>query len=467
MTEHIASVVVVGHVDHGKSTFIGRLLHDTGSITADRLKEAEKVSADQGRKLEYAYLLDQFQEEREANITIDTTQAILNIGGSSLLMIDAPGHKEYLKNMITGATQARSAVLLLDVNEGVKEQTDKHARILKLLGIRHVAVLINKMDMVGYAEKVFHENEKIIQDLFRDRGLPKPIVIPIAAYNGENVSARADTMKWYTGPIAIDFLKEAMTPPSTNRLSPLRLPVQMVYNLEGTPLVLGRIENGSMDRGQKLKIFPSNEPLTVERIRTSKGRDVQAAETGENVALTIKEEDKSIRRGDILISGEDQVKAASQFEADVFWAGEQPLQKGDEIKLECRSQSGRATAVELIEQLDNNPLAQLAAGDVGRVKFKAGDSYLLEPMDHDSPFSRIVFQRNGQVVGCGVVSKVLGLFLILVLSGFSSSHAYVDPGTGVTFVSGIGAFLWGLITIGLGALVIFFKKLKNLFKSKK
>ena len=401
--QDLTSVVIVGHVDHGKSTFIGRLLVDTNNLSPDRLAEIKKASEEHGRRLEYAYVTDQFEEEREKNISIDTSQTFLKIGERHFLIIDAPGHKEYLKNMITGATQAKNGIIMLDVNEGVREQTEKHARILKLLGIQRVAVFINKMDLRDYSEAVFNQYAAELDRLMREWGIAPTNIIPMSAYNGDNVATRSEKMTWYRGPTALDYLNACGQADAAHGRQPLRLPVQIVYDLGGRPLVMGRVEQGSVTAGQKLTLFPTGRTVEVSEILKYK-ESVRSADEGESVALAFSGVD-GFARGQVLT---DQVgaKAATQVAVHAFWAAPEPLKVGDEIIVECRTQSAPFVVERVSDEIEQRGISQLGTGEVGQVLLKPKAAMLVDAESDGSALSRLVFHKNGQVAGCGVASHV-------------------------------------------------------------
>ena len=243
--------VFVGHVDHGKSTMIGRLLHDTGNLPPEKLAMVEASSSRRGMKLEWAFALDALQAERDQAITIDTTQVWFRWKQRTCCIIDAPGHREFLKNMVTGASSADAAFVLVDAAEGIQEQSHRHAYLLHLLGIRQVAVLVNKMDLVGYDEGRYRD---IVRDYraYRDRlGLHTGTFIPTCAPEGEGIAGRGDRMPWYDGPLVVDAL-EAFTPRADADTGPLRYPIQGVYKFDERRLLAGRVASGTIRRGDKV-----------------------------------------------------------------------------------------------------------------------------------------------------------------------------------------------------------------------
>src|SRR6266581_5414530 len=199
-------IVIVGHVDHGKSTFVGRLFHDTGSLPEGKLEQLQQVAERRGTPFEWANLMDALQSERDQNITIDTAQIWFHTRKRQYVIIDAPGHKEFLKNMVTGAANAEAALLLIDAHEGVQEQSRRHGYLLNLLGIKQIAVLVNKMDLQGYSQERFLQIEKEFRGFLQTIGVEPRIFIPIAAKHCDNIAAPSPRMPWWTGPTVVEAL---------------------------------------------------------------------------------------------------------------------------------------------------------------------------------------------------------------------------------------------------------------------
>jgi len=241
------NIVIVGHVDHGKSTLLGRLYADTGSLPDGKLEKVQAICRQQGKEFEYAFLFDAFLEEQEQGITIDTARTFFGWKGRQYIIIDAPGHKEFLKNMISGAARAEGALLLIDALEGVKEQSKKHGYLLSLLGVRQFAVVVNKMDLVGYRQDVFDGIEKEYREfLGQFKAVPQQI-IPVSAKLGDNIANRSEQMSWYSGPTVLDALSAFRKEPGRSE-QPLRLPVQDVYKFtaqgDDRRIVAGTVEAG-------------------------------------------------------------------------------------------------------------------------------------------------------------------------------------------------------------------------------
>src|SRR5665647_1234698 len=249
-------IVIVGHVDHGKSTLVGRLLHETGSLPEGKLEMLKAVSARRGMPFEWSFLLDALQTERDQGITIDTTQIRFRTGSRDIVLIDAPGHAEFLRNMITGASQADGAVLIIDALEGVRDQTRRHGYLLHLLGVKQVAVVVNKMDRVDFSAARFKEISDEISAHLTGLGVTPSAVIPISARDGDGVTPRPVRIGWYKGPTVVEAL-DALQPARPLEQLALRLPVQAIYKFDDRRIVAGRIESGRLAAGDEIVITVS------------------------------------------------------------------------------------------------------------------------------------------------------------------------------------------------------------------
>jgi len=257
-------IVIVGHVDHGKSTLVGRLLHETGSLPEGKLEMLKAVSARRGMPFEWSFLLDALQTERDQGITIDTTQIRFRTRSRDVVLIDAPGHAEFLRNMITGASQADGAVLIIDALEGVRDQTRRHGYLLHLLGIKQVAIVVNKMDRVDFSADRFKEISDEISAHLIGLGVTPSAVIPISARDGDGVAEHTPRIGWYRGPTVVEAL-DALEPARPLEQLALRLPVQAIYKFDDRRIVAGRIESGSLKAGDEIVIMPAGK---IAKIRT-------------------------------------------------------------------------------------------------------------------------------------------------------------------------------------------------------
>ena len=258
-------VAIVGHVDHGKSTLVGRLLHDTGSLPDGKLEAIQEVCRRRGVPFEWAFLMDALQAERDQGVTIDTSQIWFRTARRQYVIIDAPGHKEFLKNMITGAAAADAALLVIDADEGVKEQSRRHGYLLHLLGVRQVTVAINKMDLVGYDQSRFEAIKREYNTYLSEIGVTATHIIPVSAREGDTVASRSQAMAWYEGPTvleALDYFQVVTQPEGL----PLRMPVQDVYRFDDRRIIAGRIESGILRTGDTVLFSPSNKTGKIRSI---------------------------------------------------------------------------------------------------------------------------------------------------------------------------------------------------------
>src|SRR5712675_611296 len=283
-------IVIVGHVDHGKSTLVGRLLHETGSLPEGKLEMLKSVSARRGMPFEWSFLLDALQTERDQGITIDTTQIRFRTRSRDVVLIDAPGHAEFLRNMITGASQADGAVLIIDALEGVRDQTRRHGYLLHLLGIRQVAIVVNKMDRVDFSAARFREISDEISAHLIGLGVTPSAVIPISARDGDGVAARTPRIGWYQGPSGVEAL-DALEPARPLEQLALRLPVQAIYKFDDRRIVAGRIESGQLSAGDEIVIMPAGKIAKIKTVEGWPVTPVKSAQTaGRSVGITLDRE---------------------------------------------------------------------------------------------------------------------------------------------------------------------------------
>ncbi|MGQ0556063.1 MAG: GTP-binding protein [Nitrospiraceae bacterium] len=351
------NIVIVGHVDHGKSTLLGRLYADTGSLPDGKLEKVQAICKQQGKEFEYAFLFDAFLEEQEQGITIDTARTFFMWKGRQYIIIDAPGHKEFLKNMISGAARAEAALLLIDALEGVKEQSKKHGYLLSLLGVRQFAVVVNKMDLVGYRQDVFDGIEKEYREfLGQFKAVPSQF-IPVSAKLGDNIANRSEQMPWYTGSTVLEtlggFQKEA-----ARSEQPLRMPVQDVYKFDARRIITGRIAAGRLKVGDHLVFSPSNKRANI---RTVEAFNIEPQPTegqaGQSIGVTL-DEQIFVERGEIA-SHQDHLPAVSTaFRANLFWLGKRPLEKERKYLLRVATKEVDCEVASIHRIIDTMDLAQ-------------------------------------------------------------------------------------------------------------
>lgn len=405
-----------GSVDDGKSTLIGRLLHDTRQIYEDQLSTLHSDSkriGTQGEKLDLALLVDGLQAEREQGITIDVAYRYFSTEKRKFIIADTPGHEQYTCNMATGASTCFLAILLIDARKGVLNQTRRHSFIATLLGIRHLVVAVNKMDLVDYQESVF---ERFKQDyLTFAQQLPRTLdikFVPLSALDGDNVVSESAHMPWYSGPTLLEVL-ESVDVISERETQPLRFPVQYVNrpNLDFRGYA-GTLSAGVVRVGQKVKVLPSGVESTVARIVTFDG-DMPEAVPGEAITLVLKDE-MDISRGDLLVEADETLRAAQSALVDVVWMDKQPLLPGQSFDIKVAGKKTRARVEGIRHQVEINSLAHnqantLPLNGIGLVELTFDEPLVLDSyqINHDSGGLIFINRLSNVTVGAGLIREAL------------------------------------------------------------
>jgi sulfate adenylyltransferase subunit 1 len=398
MSQGVIRFITAGSVDDGKSTLIGRLLYDTKAVLADQLlalsktKHARVTASDAA--VDLALLTDGLEAEREQGITIDVAYRYFATAKRKFIVADAPGHEQYTRNLVTGASQADVAVLLVDATRvdlstqpaGLLAQTKRHSAIVRLLGLRHVAVAVNKMDLLGFDEKVFNAIKESIEGLANTLGLPVPHLIPVSALQGDNVVDKSDKTPWYQGPSLLQWL-EGLDTSVVHKVQALRFPVQYVARQDGSAAddfrgYLGRLESGSIQKGQKVKILPSGQEATVSEIHVGNDHTsnndaagVDLARAGQVIALRLAE-DVDVSRGDLIVAatGEQAPQLTKQISADICWLDSEPLSLARKYILRHTTNTVFAKVKGIAQVLDVQTLSHatddihaLSMNEIGRV----------------------------------------------------------------------------------------------------
>ncbi len=402
-------VVFVGHVDHGKSTLIGRIFYDTKSLPDGKVEQIQAACKEEGMEFEYAFLLDALLEEQAQNITIDTTQIQFRTDKRPYVIIDAPGHKEFLKNMITGAASADAAVLLIAANEGIREQSKRHGYLLSLLGIRQVVVAVNKMDLVDFRQDVYDQVVKDYTEFLKEIGMEARQFVPISARNGFNVSntGRAE-MPWYTGPTITDMLDTFELPKSLTEL-PLRFPVQDIYRFDDRRILAGRIEAGTLKVGDTLVFSPGNKTGVIKSIEVWNAPAKTSARAGESVGITLTEQ-IFVERGHIASHQTDAPIESNRFKARLFWMGKANLAIGQRSKLKLTTQELDAEIISIERIIDASTLetisgerGYIARNDVAEVTIQVRGALAFDNADRNALLGRFVLLDGRQVGGGGII----------------------------------------------------------------
>ncbi len=408
-------LVVVGHVDHGKSTLIGRLLFDTQSVPDGKAERIEAACKAEGMEFEYAFLMDALLEEQAQNITMDTTRVPFRTPRRSFTIIDAPGHKEFLKNMITGAASADAAVLLVDAQEGLREQTRRHCFLLSLLGLRQIVVAVNKMDLVDYRPEVFERIRSELGEFLTKLGVEPAAFVPISAKNGEGLLKASSRMSWYKGPALLEVLEGFRAHPSASG-GPLRLTVQDVYRFDARRIVAGLVDSGRVSVGDPIEFMPGGKRSRVKSIENwprSSPPFTGPVVSGQAVALTL-EDELFVERGQIGCSPSDTPSEARTFTARVFWIHNEPLRSGELIPLKLGTQQAEARVLGIQRTLDAVTL-ETGTGTNGEVKVHEVAEIRLrvrKPIAFDAggkfpALGRFVLMRGRRIGGGGVIDSVV------------------------------------------------------------
>jgi bifunctional enzyme CysN/CysC len=403
-------IVIVGHVDHGKSTLVGRLLHETGSLPEGKLEMLKAVSARRGMPFEWSFLLDALQTERDQGITIDTTQIRFRTRSRDVVLIDAPGHAEFLRNMITGASQADGAVLIIDALEGVRDQTRRHGYLLHLLGIRQVAVVVNKMDRVDFGAERFKEISDEISAHLTGLGVTPTAVIPISARDGDGVAEHTPRIGWYQGPTVVEAI-DALEPARPLEQLALRLPVQAIYKFDDRRIVAGRIESGHLGAGDEIVIMPAGKIAKIKTIESWPVTPLVGIHgAGRSVGITLDRE-LFIERGDIIAHAGATPRDTRRIRARIFWLHDKPLSKGDQILIRLGTRESRASVVAIEKaidpgQLSNEETKSIARNHVGEIDISLAQPIAADPYQDNPRTGRLVIEVNGRIAGGGLVLSV-------------------------------------------------------------
>ena len=350
-------------MDDGKSTLIGRLLYDSKMLFEDTIATMEADSrkwGTQGDNIDFALLVDGLAAEREQGITIDVAYRFFSTERRKFIVADTPGHEQYTRNMVTGASTADAAVLMVDARKGVLTQTRRHSYLVSLLGIRHVVVAINKMDLVDYSEKVFNRIVDDFTGFARQVGLENVTFIPVSAFKGDNITAPSEKTPWYHGTTLMGYLETVEVDEERMQRSPLRMPVQWVnrpdLDFRGFS---GTIAGGKVRPGDRIRVQPSGKESTVSRIVTFDG-DLPEAVAGQSVTLTLADE-VDISRGDLLSQADAPAGVADQFETTIVWMHDEPLLPGRNFLLKMGAQTVTASVMDIKYQVNVNTLEHVAA----------------------------------------------------------------------------------------------------------
>jgi len=447
-------IVIVGHVDHGKSTLVGRLFHDTDSLPEGKFDQITAQCKRRGMPFEWSFLTDALQSERDQGITVDTTQIWFKTPARDYVIIDAPGHKEFLKNMVSGAANSEAAVLVIDAKEGVREQSKRHGYLLHLLGVKQIAVAVNKMDLVDYSEKRFREIEKEYRAYLNGIGVKPTFIIPISAREGDLIIGTSKNMPWYKGPSILEALDDFRLKPKSTDL-PLRFPVQDVYKFDERRIIAGRIESGSVKVGDEILFSPTNKSVRVVSIESWPERKTTEASAGMSVGITLSEQIFA-ERGNVISHKKDAPILTNIFRARLFWLGNEAITPGKRYIMKINTSEYNVEVKEIEKVVDTNNLA--ISGDVRRVEKNAVAEVVLrvrglaslDEFASNDITGRFVLLENYRIVGGGIIDmegfanqrqdiKVKSTNITAVESHITTEQRYIANGHkgGILWFSGL------------------------------
>ncbi len=408
------NIITSGHVDHGKSTLIGRLLFDSGSLSEQEMRKLkDKAKELKKETFEFAFVMDQLKEERERGLTIDLMYKGFNTDKYYFTVIDCPGHKDFIKNMITGASQADAAILIVSAKDGIQEQTKEHLYLSKVLGIQQIVVAINKMDAVNYDESKFNAVKDEVSKLLSTLGykLDEVPFVPVSAYVGDNVVNKSDKMGWYKGDTLIKTLDSTIKAPEKPLDKPLRLPIQDVYSITGVGCVpVGRVESGVLKPGEKVVFMPSGAKGEVKSVEMHH-KQLDKAEPGDNVGFNVRGVSKTdVKKGDVLSHEKTPATVAKEFTGQIIVLQHPTvLTKGYTPVFHIHTAHVAGQITELVKKIDpktgatlqENP-DMLKSGDAAVIKVKPTQPVAIEKQADFPQLAKFAIRDMGKTIAAGI-----------------------------------------------------------------
>lgn len=402
------NLVVIGHKDHGKSTLIGRLLYDSKAILEQKLDEIRTELKRSGKQFEFAFLLDSLEEERKGGLTIDIMQTPFKSKKYFYTIIDCPGHKEFIEKMLTGASQADAAVLVVSTKEGIQDQTRQHAFLIKTLGIKQLVVAINKMDTSGYSLTKFQQILKELQPVLKSLGYKNPPIVPLSALSGENVFKKSEKMPWYKGLSLIETLDKTVKPSSSPVKKPLRACVQDVYDIEGKKIVVCKVLTGTLEVGKTVAFDPSGKVGLVKKIEKF-GKEIETAGPGDSVGI-IMNNLKEAKRGQVISYPKNRAKTVKNFVAEMILFPDIEVKINDSLMVRSGTAENKCKVQKILERIDPVNLTVdtefpevLRGGDVGKILFTPMDETCIEKYSEVPELGRFVVEGKKGTAAAGIV----------------------------------------------------------------
>ncbi len=410
------NLVIGGHVDHGKSTIIGRLLADTGSLPDGKIEAVRAHCARNSKPFEYAFLLDALKDEQAQGITIDAARVFFKTAQRPYIIIDAPGHIEFLRNLVTGAARAEAALLVIDAKEGIQENSRRHGYMMSMLGIKQLVVLVNKMDLVGYDAAVFQRLQAEYRAFLAQLNVTPDGFIPVSGREGDNIAHRSPAMPWYTGSTVLEALDQFRAEaPDTEQ--PFRLSVQDVYKFtrqgDDRRIVAGTVDSGRVRVGDAVVFYPSGKKSVVKSIEAFNREQPLSAEAGEAAGFTLTEQ-IYVARGELAaVAHEPRPQVTTRLRASIFWLGKQPLVKHKDYTLKLGAARVPARVEEIHRVLDASSLdvderkTRVDRHEVAEVTLKTSRAIAFDLADAQAATSRFVLVDEYEIRGGGIVREAL------------------------------------------------------------
>ncbi|MGE4170153.1 MAG: GTP-binding protein [Candidatus Margulisiibacteriota bacterium] len=405
--------VILGHVDHGKSTLIGRLLADTGSLPEGKLEQVRLTCERNAKPFEYAFLLDALKDEQAQGITIDTARVFFKTDKRHYIIMDAPGHIEFLKNMVTGAARAEAALLLIDAHEGIQENSRRHGFLTSLLGLKQLVVLVNKMDLVNYDQAVFNRIQTDYTAFLDRIGVQAKAFIPIAAREGDNLASRSSRMGWYTGPNVVEAV-DGFEKPSGAEALPFRFPVQDIYKFteagDDRRIIAGTVETGTLNVGDEVVFYPSGKRTHIQSIEGFNTPAQTQASAGMATGFTMSTQ-LYLKPGEIMcrVSENRHPQVGSTFKANLFWLGKNPLVMGKKYKLKLGTSRATVYLKQVLQVVDASDLStetnkrEVERHDVAEVVLQTVQPIAFDLASNLDKTGRFVLVDDFEITGGGIV----------------------------------------------------------------
>jgi len=413
------NIITSGHVDHGKSTLIGRLFYDSGALSEQEMRKLkEKAKELKKETFEFAFVMDNLKEERERGVTIDLMYKGFETDKNYYTVIDVPGHKDFIKNMITGASQADAAILIVSCKDGIQDQTKEHSYLAKVLGIKQIVVAINKMDAVEYKEAKFNEVRESLVKLLKGIGYNTDAIpfVPVSAYKGDNVFKKSENMPWYKGETLVGAMDATIKPPEPATDKPLRLPIQDVYNITGVGAVpVGRVESGVMKPGDKVVFMPSGTKAEIKSIEMHH-KQLDKAEAGDNIGFNVRGAGKNdIKKGDVVGHENSPPSVVKEFTGQIIVLQHPTvITKGYTPVFHMHTTHAACKIIEIVKKMDPKTGATLAenpdtlkSGDAAIIKVVPTHPVSVEKQADFPQLAKFAIRDMGKTVAAGIITDIV------------------------------------------------------------